>query len=124
MRWLFIRTHESSLSWRRIVWWWESRRIVFNLLILAFIWLLIRVLLQFIKPVGDGSIVQVSGFLLPVLVLINLYYTMVWVFDGMFRKSAHAIIGRVRPLLFLFVLLSTIFAQLLGLFGLALLGGI
>jgi len=118
--WLFIRTDESSWSWRRIAWWWESRRILYNLLILAFAFLIAYVQEQFIKGGGGGSPVILIAFYLLVVVLINLFYTCAWIFDVLSRKGEHVIIRWIRPRLFLFVLLSTMSIQLLGTLGLAL----
>ncbi|HOY30166.1 MAG TPA: hypothetical protein PLR96_14450 [Flavobacteriales bacterium] len=119
MRWLFIRTDESTWSWRRIAWWWEFRRILYNLLILAFAFLIAFVRDQFMTGGGGGSPVILIAFLLLAIMLINLYYTGAWIFDVMSRKSEHSIIRWIRPRLFLFVLLSTMSVQLLVSLGLA-----
>jgi len=122
MRWLFIRTDESTWSWRRIAWWWESRRILYNLLILAFAFLIAFVQDQFMTGGGGGSPVILIAFFLLAITLINLYYTGAWFFDVLSRKSEHGIIRWTRPRLFLFVLFSTMSVQLLGSLGLAIYG--
>jgi hypothetical protein len=118
IRWLFIRSNDASVTWSRVAWWWESRRILYNLLVLAFGLLLGVVNDHFFTGGGGGSPLVLIAFFLMVLVLINLYYTVGWLFDVLSRNSDLPIVRLIRPWLFIFVLFSTMFVQLLGWLGL------
>jgi hypothetical protein len=122
IRWLFIRTHDPSHSWQRIVWWWESRRVLYNLLVIGFAVALSTVQGLLTKGGGGGSPFILIGLFLLALVLINLYYTSGWIFELLVRRSDHPIVRWSRPRLFLIVLLSTMVVQLVASLGLTLWG--
>ena len=122
IRWLFIRTHDPSHSWQRIVWWWESRRVLYNLLVIGFAVALSTVQGLLTKGGGGGSPFILIGLLLLAVVLINGYYTSGWVLELLVRRSDNPIVRWSRPRLFLIVLFSTIVVMFVAMAGLTIWG--
>lgn len=104
----FWQRHETaSTSWKRVILWWELRRIPYNLAVILLVLLLSLIQGLLIKGGGGGSPAILIIMFLAALVMMNLLYTSGWILDLIVRKNNHPFILHWKSRLFIVLLVVT-----------------
>jgi hypothetical protein len=112
---LFLLITDDSQPWIKIILWWEYRRILYNFLLLVFGIFALIILSFIVKDLWSFFSPPIFFFIWTILFLIfaNIFYTSGWVFQLLSRNSKNKLINRVRPKVFVYGLIFSLFAQLI-----------
>ena len=111
MQWLFTAP-EEPVTTRRVIGWWELRRIPFNLIIGSVGLLALGIFITCIESadvlkLGEDAVEPLALMIAPVLA--NVCYTGGWLVDVPLRLIRHAVSPRFTPGLFRLGLLFSLF---------------
>tara|TARA_R110001632_G_scaffold179993_4_gene299997 strand:- start:14840 stop:15229 length:390 start_codon:yes stop_codon:yes gene_type:complete len=108
----FFRNITKPKSWKRIVLWWELRRVPFNLFVFGFLYLLYQTTGGYPYAIfsGGSPLIMIPVFLVIIIssiLLVNIFYTFFYLLDIFMIKFKNNFISKVKSSLFIISILST-----------------
>jgi hypothetical protein len=100
----FFRKQGKEYTPKKIIIWWEIRRIPFNILFACFSFIATIAASLIFEPGGGGSPVILLLIYSAILILVNIYYTIFWIVDLLLGRKSKASSAR-KNLFILSVLL-------------------
>lgn len=108
----FFRNITKPKSWKRIVLWWELRRVPFNLFVFGFLFLLYQITDGYPYAIfsGGSPLIMIPVFLVIIIssiLSVNIFYTFFYLLDIFTIKFKNNFISKVKSSLFIISILST-----------------